>query len=295
MLPALPEGEQFGIYKILSILGKGGMGEVYRARDTRLGRDVAIKVLPQVFAADSDRVARFDREARLLGALNHSNIAAIYSVEEHRGRTFLVMELVEGETLEDRLNRKRLPVDESLRIALQVAEGLEAAHERSVIHRDLKPSNVQIGTNDRIKILDFGLAKIVSEGSDADLTQLSTSAGGETQPGVLLGTPAYMSPEQAHGQTVDRRTDIWAFGCILYEMLTGKALFRAETIAGTFARVLESPISFGALPSQTPTSIVRLIQRCLQRDPRERLQHIGDARVEIHDVLAGTRARPKYE
>ena len=190
MLPALPEGEQFGVYKILSVLGKGGMGEVYRARDTRLGRDVAIKVLPHVFAADSDRVARFNREARLLAALNHSNIAAIYSVEEHRGRTFLVLELVEGETLEDRLNRKRLPFDESLRIALQVAEGLEAAHEKSVIHRDLKPANIQIDTNDHIKILDFGLAKVVRESSDADLTQLSTSIGGETQQGVLLGVPA---------------------------------------------------------------------------------------------------------
>ena len=293
MLPALPEGEQFGVYKILSVLGKGGMGEVYRARDTRLGRDVAIKVLPHVFAADSDRVARFNREARLLAALNHSNIAAIYSVEEHRGRTFLVLELVEGETLEDRLNRKRLPFDESLRIALQVAEGLEAAHEKSVIHRDLKPANIQIDTNDHIKILDFGLAKVVRESSDADLTQLSTSIGGETQQGVLLGTPAYMSPEQAHGQTADRRTDIWAFGCILYEMLTGNALFRAETAAGTLARVLESPIHFDALPSQTPASIVRLIQRCLQRDPRERLQHIGDARVEIHDVLAGTPSAPE--
>jgi serine/threonine-protein kinase len=287
---AVLSGEQFGAYKILSVLGKGGMGEVYRARDTKLGRDVAVKVLPPMFASDSDRVARFNREARLLAALNHSNIATIHSIEEHEGRTLLILELVEGETLADRLRRKRFSVNESLLIALQVAEGLEAAHEKGVIHRDLKPSNIQITTNDHIKVLDFGLAKIVTEGSDADLTQLPTSITAETRRDVLLGTPAYMSPEQARGQTVDRRTDIWAFGCILYEMLTGTTLFQEETTAGTLAKVLESPIRFDALPSQTPPSIVRLVQRCLQRDPRERLQHIGDARFEIRDVLAGTSA-----
>jgi serine/threonine protein kinase/Tol biopolymer transport system component len=282
----LSEGQQLGAYTILSVLGKGGMGEVYRARDLKLGRDVAIKVLWPSFAADSDRLARFKREARLLAALNHPNIATIHSIEEIGGRTFLVLELIDGVTLADRLRGGRLSVDESLRIASQIGEALEAAHEKGVIHRDLKPSNIQITADARVKVLDFGLAKIVDDNVDDARTQL-TSMAGETKQGVVMGTPAYMSPEQTRGQPVDRRTDVWAFGCVLYEMLVGKVLFQEQTVAGTLAKVLESQVSFDAVPAQTPPAVLRVIKRCLQRDSRQRLQHIGDARLEIQEVLAG--------
>jgi serine/threonine-protein kinase len=284
----LAQGTQLGSYTVLSPVGKGGMGEVYRARDTKLGRDVAIKVLPPTFALDPDRVARFNREARLLAALNHPNIATIHSIEESDGRKFLVLELVEGETLANRLKRGPSALSETLQIAVQIAEALEAAHEKGVIHRDLKPANIQITPEGRVKVLDFGLAKVLSEGPDGQSSQSPTVTAQAMEKGVLLGTAAYMSPEQARGASVDRRTDIWAFGCVLYEMLTGSTLFREKTVTETLAKVLEGHIDLDALPPQTPPSVIRLVQRCLQRDPRERLQHIGDARVEIRDILAGS-------
>src|SRR5262245_21839259 len=280
----LAQAERLGDYTIVSLLGKGGMGEVYRARDAKLGRDVALKVLPSSFALDPERIARFDREARLLASLNHPNIATIHSIEESRGRKFLVLELIEGETLSDRLKRGRISVSESLQIALQIAEGLEAAHEKGVIHRDLKPANIQFTKEGRIKLLDFGLAKFFAEDSNGEaLNSPTVTARGRP---VILGTAAYMSPEQAAGGTVDRRTDVWAFGCVLYEMLTGVSPFLAESFTETLDRVIEAHVDINALPAQTPTPIVRLVQRCLERNPRERLQHIGDARVEIRDILS---------
>ncbi len=282
------QGDRLGSYVIVSLLGKGGMGEVYRARDTKLGRDVAIKILPPSLALDPERVARFDREARLLAALNHPNIATIHSLEEWDGRKFLVLELVEGETLADRLKRGRISVEESLRIAGQIAEALEAAHEKGVIHRDLKPANIQITDHGRVKVLDFGLAKVFTETTGTDGSPTITSVA--TVQGLVLGTAAYMSPEQARGSAIDQRTDIWAFGCVLYEMVTGKSLFLEKTVTETIAKVLEGRIDLDTTLHQVPPAISRLIHRCLQRDPRERLQHIGDARVEIREVLSGSAA-----
>src|SRR5512147_2965548 len=219
-------GKTLGHYQITSQIGKGGMGEVYRARDEKLGRDVAIKVLPEEFAKDADRIARFQREAKLLASLNHPNIAAIHGLEESGGTNFLVLELIGGETLADRIKAGPIPVEESLKLALQIAEALEAAHEKGVIHRDLKPSNIKVTPDGKVKVLDFGLAKaIAGEQAELNLSNSPTLSEAATKQGVILGTAAYMSPEQASGKTIDKRADIWAFGVVLFEMLTGRSLF----------------------------------------------------------------------
>jgi eukaryotic-like serine/threonine-protein kinase len=233
-------GKTLAHYEITSQLGKGGMGEVYQAKDRKLGREVAIKVLPEEFAKDTDRIARFQREAKLLASLNHPNIAAIHGLEESEGTNFLVLELVEGETLADQLKGGSIPVEESLRLALQIAEALEAAHEKGVIHRDLKPSNIKVTPDGKVKVLDFGLAKaFAGEQADRNPSNSPTLTYTATQQGVILGTAAYMSPEQARGKSVDKRTDIWAFGCVLYEMLTGQAAFQGEDVTEILAAVVK--------------------------------------------------------
>src|SRR5512136_2776774 len=233
-------GKTLGHYQITNQIGKGGMGEVYQARDQVLGRDVAIKILPEEFARDTDRVARFQREAKLLASLNHPNIASIYGLEESGKTNFLVLELVEGETLADRIKAGPIPVEESLKLALQIAEAVEAAHEKGVIHRDLKPANIKVTPDGKVKILDFGLAKAYSgDKEDVNLSNSPTLSDAATQQGVILGTAAYMSPEQARGEAVDKRADIWAFGCVLFEMLTGRSLFAGDNVSQTLARVLE--------------------------------------------------------
>lgn len=274
-------GMQLGPYEILSLLGAGGMGDVYRARDAKLNRDVAIKILPEAFAHDEERVGRFKREAQVLASLNHPNIAAIYGVEESNGIRALVMELVEGPTLAERIAAGRIPLDEALAIARQIAEALEVAHERGVIHRDLKPANVKVTPDDRVKVLDFGLAKIASnETTNSDLSHSPTMIQG-TQAGMILGTAAYMSPEQAKGKVVDKRSDIWAFGCLLFEMLSGKQSFGGETLTDTLAAVVRAEPNWDDLPQDTPTSIRQLLRRCLTKDPKQRLRDIGDARLEM--------------
>ncbi len=276
-------GTRFGPYEVVAAIGAGGMGEVFRARDTRLGRDVAIKVLPAGFAQDAQRVARFHREAQILASLNHASIAAIYGLEEAEGVLALVMELVEGDDLALRLKRGAIPVDEAIAIARQIAEALEEAHEKGIVHRDLKPANVKVTPEGKVKVLDFGLAKafagdpMATSGSH-DLSQsptLATAAG--TQAGIILGTAAYMSPEQARGKAVDRRADIWAFGVVLFEMVTGQRLFAGETVSDTLAAVLKTDPDWTQLPPDLPPSVLRLLKRCLERDPRKRLRDIGEA------------------
>jgi len=285
----LVTGSWLGVYAILDPLGAGGMGEVYRALDTRLGREVAIKGIPQEFSRDSDRLARFDREARMLAALNHPSIAAIYGLEEFDGTRFIVMELVPGETLSEILSHGALPLEESLRSARQVAEALEAAHERGIVHRDLKPANIKVTPEGRVKVLDLGLAKAfdakeTGSGSDPSLSPTLVLEG--TQPGVILGTAEFMSPEQARGKTVDKRTDIWAFGCILYEMLSGRRAFTGETASDVLAAILRTEPDWKALPQLTPPRVRDLLARCLQKDPAGRLRDVGDARIEIDETLA---------
>ena len=279
------------------------MGEVYRARDTKLGRDVAIKILPRAFTSDPDRLARFEREARMLAALNHPNICAIYGLEEADGVRFLILELVEGETLARQLAQARgpqrdgrgLPLADALAIARQIAEALEAAHEKGIVHRDLKPANIKITPDGVVKVLDFGLAKAVGgDGSAPDLTQRADGDDGGTRDGAIIGTAAYMSPEQARGQPVDKRTDIWAFGCVLYEMLTGRVAFAGDTVSDTIAKILEREPDWSALPAATPAPIRRLLLRCLAKDPKQRLRDIGDVRIEIDaidEVLPGAPTR----
>ena len=261
------------------------MGEVYRARDTRLGREVAIKALPSAFTTDPERVARFEREARLLASLNHSNIAAIHGLEEVAGERYLVLEFVAGETLAQRLERGPLPLDETLEICRQIAAGVEAAHESGVIHRDLKPGNVMLAAGGGVKVLDFGLAKSggASGGSSSDLllSATPTMTHAATSAGVILGTAAYMSPEQARGRAVDRRTDIWSFGCVLYECLCGRPAFEGETVSDLVARILEREPDWSALPATTPARVRELLRRCLTKDARERLRDIGEARIEL--------------
>jgi serine/threonine protein kinase len=281
---ALPSGTNLGPYQILQAIGAGGMGEVYRARDTKLKREVAIKVLPEEFARDSGRMSRFQREAELLAALNHPHIAAIYGVEERA----LVMELVEGETLPC-----PLPLDAALNYAKQIAEALEYAHEKGVIHRDLKPANIKVTPDGTVKLLDFGLAKAVQDPSarDDDPSNSPTLTLGATRVGVILGTAAYMSPEQAAGKPADRRSDIWSFGAVLYEMLAGKQAFTGESVSDTLASVLKLDPDWSALPDSAPASIRKLIQRCLTRDRRQRLQAIGEARIAIEQELANPEIR----
>ncbi len=284
----LSAGTRLGPYEIQAPLGAGGMGEVYRARDTKLRRDVAIKILPQVFTSDPERLARFEREAQMLAALNHSHIGAIYGVEDANGVRALVLELVEGQTLAERLRRGSLPVKEALAIACQMADALESAHERGIVHRDLKPANVKITPDGTVKVLDFGLAKAaVSYAPGSDLGQSPTVSVGPTRDGMIVGTAAYMSPEQARGKAVDKRTDIWAFGCVLYEMLTGCRAFPGETASDSIAAILEREPDWTALPASMSEHIRRLLSRCLEKDPKLRLRDIGDARIEVEDVLSG--------
>src|SRR5215471_2088503 len=274
-------------YRIQSKIGAGGMGEVYRAMDTKLVRDVALKVLPEAFASDPTRMARFEREAKVLASLNHSKIAAIYGLEESNGMRALVMELVEGPTLAERIKQGALPLDEALAIAKQIAEGLEYAHERGIIHRDLKPSNVKVTVDAHVKILDFGLAKALEgETNEEELQNSPTLSAAATRAGVLLGTAAYMSPEQARGKRVDRRADVWAFGCVLYEMLAGRDAFGGETTSDILACVIRAEPDWSSIPACVPPGIRELVRRCLKKDPRLRLQAIGDARIAIEEILS---------
>ncbi len=277
-------GQQIGIYKVMSLLGVGGMGEVYRARDSKLGREVAIKILPRLFISDPDRLTRFEREARVLASLNHPHIGAIYGVEDADGIRALVLELVEGETLADRIVRGPIPLADTLTIARQIADALDAAHEKGIIHRDLKPANIKITPDGIVKVLDFGLAKATAgDGATPDFTQSPTVTAGGTREGAVLGTAAYMSPEQARGQAVDKRTDIWAFGCVVYEMLTGRIAFAGQTVSDTIAAILEREPDWSRLPASTPANILRVLRRCLQKDARRRHRDIGDVRIELDD------------
>jgi len=274
-------------YRIIEKLGAGGMGEVYRAEDTTLKRQVALKILPEVFATDPERLARFQREAEVLASLNHPNIAAIHGFEEAEGKRFLVLELVEGETLAERIKKGPLPVDEALEVCRQIAEGLESAHEKGVIHRDLKPANVKITPEGKVKVLDFGLAKAFQEEpAVADLSHSPTITEGMTREGVILGTAAYMSPEQAKGKPVDKRADIWAFGCVMYEMLTGIKPFEGESTTDVFGAIIHKEPNWELVPTNTPRSIRTLLQRCLQKKPKDRLHDSADARIEITDSLS---------
>ena len=275
-------GDYLGPYEVISPLGSGSMGEVYRARDERLGREVAIKVLPDGVEGDAARLARFEREARLLASLSHPNIATVYGLEEHEGRRLLVMELVEGETLADRITRGPIAFADALPLALQITKGLEAAHEQAVIHRDLKPANLMLTPEGGIKILDFGLARTwQATRDDADITHSPTLTSRITNAGELLGTVAYMSPEQARGRPVDTRADIWAFGCVLFEMLSGRPPFVGDAVGEVLAAVLRDEPDWDDLPATLPPAVQRLLRRCLRRDPGSRLRHIGDARLEL--------------
>jgi serine/threonine protein kinase/Tol biopolymer transport system component len=286
-------GQKLGVYDILDLLGVGGMGEVYRARDTKLDRDVALKVLPPLFSADPERLARFEREARLLASLNHPNIAAIYGFEQTAGVHALVLELVDGPPLAERLERGPLPTPEAVRIARQITEALEAAHERGVVHRDLKPQNIKVKPDGTVKVLDFGLAKAaMAAAQDADASPTSRTPIDRTREGTVLGTTSYMSPEQCRGRAVDKRTDIWAFGCVLYEMLTGRPLFGEETTSDTLAAVLKQEPDWRALPADAPPGIRSLLRRCLDKDPVDRLHDIADARIEIQEAIAGPAVMP---
>jgi serine/threonine-protein kinase len=281
----LEPAARFGPYEIGSPIGRGGMGEVYRARDTRLNRDVAIKVLPDAFAADPDRLARFEREAQLLAALNHPRIATIYGLEEKAGVSALAMELVEGPTLAERLVSGPIEVPETLALARDIAEALEYAHERGIVHRDLKPANVKLTSEGSVKILDFGLAKALDvTTSGTNLANSPTVSMGGTQAGVLLGTAAYMSPEQARGQPVDRRTDIWSFGCVVYEMLSGCQPFPGATLTDVLAAIVAREPDWDRLPADLSPRVGNLLRRCLRKDARDRLRDIGDARIEIDDI-----------
>jgi len=282
-------GQQIGSYEITGLLGKGGMGEVYRARDTKLKRDVAVKILPDEFSCDAERASRFRREAEVLASLNHPNIAAIYDLQEANDTCFLVLELVEGETLADRLQRGRIPVEEALKIAKRICEALEAAHEKGIIHRDLKPANIKVTKDGAVKVLDFGLARMrEAEGDATTLSHSPTLMSAASAPGMIMGTAAYMSPEQAKGQEVDRTADVWAFGCVLYEMLTGHIVFEGETVGEILGGVFQTEPDWTRLPPDTPESIRRLVRRCLRKDRRLRVRDIGDAGIEIEDVRRET-------
>ena len=280
----LERGARLGHYEILEPIGKGGMGEVYRARDTKLERDVAIKVLPEAVASDRELLARLEREAKVLASLNHPNIAAIYGLETSGDTHALVLELVEGPTLSDRIGEGSVPLEEALPIAMQIAEALQAAHSNGIVHRDLKPPNIKLTSDGKVKVLDFGLAKVFGAGTAATDTSDSPTLTKGTAHGVILGTVAYMSPEQARGKPVDKRADIWAFGVVLYEMLTGTKLFTGETVSDVLAAVLTREPELSKLPPATPGSVRRLLSRCLTKDPNERLHDIVDARLELADT-----------
>jgi serine/threonine protein kinase len=292
---SLNSGTRVGAYEIVELLGAGGMGEVYRAKDTKLGRAVALKFLSEAVAGDSDRLARFQREAHVLAALNHTHIATIYGLEHEAGGQlpFLVMELVEGEDLSHRIARGAIPIDEAVPMATQIAEALEVAHNAGVIHRDLKPANIKVRPDGTVKVLDFGLAKIAdsadsSSKNHSSLSPTITSPAQLTGQGVVLGTAAYMSPEQAKGRAVDKRADVWAFGAVLYEMLAGRRCFDGEDVSDTFAAILRATPNWSALPVATPPAIRRLIRRCLERDVHMRLSDMAMARIELHEAKTGS-------
>jgi Tol biopolymer transport system component len=289
---ALNFGSRFGAYEITGALGAGGMGEVYRARDTALERDVALKILPRSFAADAERIARFAREAKTLAALNHVNIAHIYGLERSGATTALVMELVEGVTLADRIAAGAVPLKESLDIAKQIAAALETAHGHGIVHRDLKPANVQLGADGIVKVLDFGIAKVLDTRTPSGSHAAETAAA-VTEAGMVLGTAAYMSPEQARGRAVDQRTDIWAFGCLLYELLTGRPAFGGDDVTDTLARVLERSADWSALPRDVPQAVRRTLELCLEKDPRQRIADIRDVRLALEGRFeTGVTAEP---
>ena len=289
-------GDRLGPYEIIGELGAGGMGIVLRARDTKLDRDVALKVLPEAFTSDPDRLARFEREAKVLASLNHPNIGSIYGLEEADGGKFraLVLELVEGPTLADRIAKGSIPLDEALPIARQIAEALEAAHEAGVIHRDLKPANIKVREDGTVKVLDFGLAKALEGVPGSDPSQSPTLTAAATQMGVILGTAAYMAPEQAKGKVADKRADVWAFGVVLYEMLTGRRAFEGGDISEVMAGVITSQPDWDALPTALPPALVTYLRRCLQKDPRERIRDIGDMRLALAGAFDPS-ARPPVE
>ena len=294
---SLEPGASLGPYEIVSTLGVGGMGEVYRARDPRLGRDIAVKVLPESMAADAERITRFDREAKTLASLNHPNIAQIYGLERSDDTTALVMELVEGPTLEDRIKQGAIPADEALGIAMQIAEALEAAHGQNIVHRDLKPANIKLRPDGTVKVLDFGIAKALEPDNLTTAPPSPMLTTPATQVGVILGTAAYMSPEQARGKQIDQRADIWAFGCVLYEMLTGQPAFGGEDVAVTLARVITNDTDLDSLPDAISPSVSRTIEVCLEKEVGKRVADIRDVRLALDgafetvvDRTAGERA-----
>ena len=296
---ALTVGSRLGHYDVTALIGEGGMGQVYQATDTKLNRQVALKILPEAFATDPDRLARFQREAQVLASLNHPNIAAIHGLEESDGTRALVLELVEGPTLADRIAQGPIPVDEALPIAKQIAEALEAAHEAGVIHRDLKPANIKVKDDGTVKVLDFGLAKALDTTPEGDPSQSPTLTAAATQMGVIMGTAAYMSPEQARGKTVDRRADIWSFGAVLFEMLTGQRAFQGVDVSTTLADVIRADLSWEKLPSDLPSDLATYLRRCLEKDPHEHIRDIGDVRLALDGAFGatdgaidGTRVRP---
>jgi serine/threonine protein kinase len=282
---ALTPGSRIGAYEVTTQLGEGGMGVVFRARDTKLLRDVALKMLPDHFADDPDRLSRFQREAQLLASLNHPNIAHIYGLEQAGNTGCIVMELVEGETLDERLKNGPLKLDEALEIARQIADALAAAHDRGIVHRDLKPANIKLTPNGTVKVLDFGLAKALSDrAQDAQVSMMPTKVSG-SMAGMVVGTAGYMSPEQARGREVDARTDIWAFGCVLYEMLTAQQAFGGETTTDMIAKIVTAPPDLSLLPPEIPSSVRLLLESTLNKNPQQRLQHIGDMRLFLDQKL----------
>jgi hypothetical protein len=284
-MPLIP-GTRLGQYEVVAALGKGGMGEVYRARDSRLGRDVALKILSHDLPLEMGQAGRLEQEARVLASLSHPNIAAIHGFEESDGVRALVLELVEGETLADRLVHGPLRLPDALRVAQQIAAALDAAHERGVVHRDLKPGNVMLRADGLVKVLDFGLAKLTEAGSGASSSETATRATDITRPGIILGSPAYVAPEQIGGTAATKRSDIWAFGALLYELLTGRRAFPGSDVSHVLAEIVTREPNWELLPAETPTSIRRLVRRCLAKDPSERLRDIADARLEIEDALS---------
>ena len=288
---ALTIGDRLGHYDVTALSGEGGMGQVYRATDTQLGRDVALKILPDAFAADPDRLARFQREAQVLASLNHPGIAAIYGIEKGDDTQALVLELVEGPTLADRIATGPIPLDEALPIAKQIAEALEAAHEAGVIHRDLKPANIKVREDGTVKVLDFGLAKAFQPGG-SDSSDSPTITVSATASGVIMGTAAYMSPEQAQGKPVDQRTDVWAFGAVLYEMLSGQRAFGGPDVSSTLVAVLNGEVDLDALPQATPPRLRQVILTCLRKEPTQRVHHIADVRLGMEGAFEVALAPP---
>ena len=283
----LSAGTRLGHYNVTALLGEGGMGQVWQATDTQLGRQVALKILPDAFASDPDRLARFKREAQILASLNHPNIAAIYGIEEAEGTRALVLELVEGPTLADRISKGPIPLDEALPIAKQIAEALEAAHEAGVIHRDLKPANIKVREDGTVKVLDFGLAKALAPSSEGDPSESPTLTAAATEMGVIMGTAAYMAPEQAKGKVVDKRADVWAFGAVLFEMLTGRRAFDGDSVSEVTAEVLKSEPNFSALPHDLSPSVATYLRRCLEKDPRHRVHDAADVRLALEGAFDG--------